>query len=248
MSPLTARVVRLFVALLLMVPVTALAQSATTSITGTVTDSVTKAPLAGALVTLEGTALSAATDRTGTFRITGAPVGTHALLITYLGHPNERTPVTLRASETLTVDVALSQTAFSETVQVTAKSIDNGQAQALNQQKTAPNIINVVSADPNAAEAASRIPGVSIARDQGEGRYILIRGTEARLNSVMIDGERIPSPEDTRQIMLDMKTCAGIVAPAKRRSAATSISTPTISRRFGLKRSAATPAGYALPA
>jgi TonB-dependent receptor len=209
MSSPIVRTVGLYAALLLLVPMTALAQN-TTSITGTVTDSVTKAPLAGALVTLEGTALSAATDRSGSFRITGAPVGTHALLITYLGHANERTPVTLQAAEALTVEVALSRTAFSETVQVTARPIDDGQAQALNQQKTAPNIINVVSADqigsfpdPNAAEAASRIPGVSIARDQGEGRYILIRGTEARLNSVMIDGERIPSPEDTRQIMLD---------------------------------------------
>jgi TonB-dependent receptor len=95
-------------------------------------------------------------------------------------------------------------------VEVTADSLADGQAQALNEQRSAPNIVNVVAADqigqfpdPNAAEAASRIPGVSIARDQGEGRYILIRGTEARLNSVMIDGERIPSPEDTRQIMLD---------------------------------------------
>ena len=45
---------------------------------------------------------------------------------------------------------------------------------------------------------------MSIARDQGEGRYVLIRGTEARLNSMMIDGERIPSPEgDVRNVALD---------------------------------------------
>jgi outer membrane receptor protein involved in Fe transport len=45
---------------------------------------------------------------------------------------------------------------------------------------------------------------VSIARDQGEGRYVLIRGTEPRLNSVLIDGERIPAPEsETRQVQLD---------------------------------------------
>jgi TonB-dependent receptor len=195
---------------LLAMPLVGNAQSATSSITGTVVDSSTKAPLAGALVTIEGTALSAATDRLGTFRITGAPVGTHALVVSYLGRATERTAVTLEGSQTLTVDVALAQTAFSETVRVVAPQIDEGQTQVLNQQKTAPNIINVVSADqigsfpdPNAAEAASRIPGVSIARDQGEGRYILIRGTEPRLNSVMIDGERIPSPEDTRQIMLD---------------------------------------------
>ncbi len=45
---------------------------------------------------------------------------------------------------------------------------------------------------------------MSLARDQGEDRYVLIRGTEARLNSMLIDGERIPAPEgDLRQVALD---------------------------------------------
>ena len=208
-SPIV-RAVCLSTTLVLTSPLAAFAQSTTTSIVGTVSDSATKAPLPGALVALEGSALSTATDHVGNFRITGVPIGEHELLVTYLGHAEERTMVTLRASETLTIDVELSQTAFSETVRVTGEPTDDGQARALNQQKTAANIMNVIAADqigsfpdPNAAEAASRIPGVSITRDQGEGRYILIRGTEARLNSVMIDGERIPSPEDTRQIMLD---------------------------------------------
>jgi TonB-dependent receptor len=197
-------------AFLLSLPATAPAQSTTASVTGTVTDNLTKAPLAGALVTLDGTPLRAATDGSGAFRLSRIPTGAHTLVITYLGHATERTAVTLKESQTLHLEVVLSQAAFSETVQVSANLTDEGQAQALNQQKTAPNIINVVAADqigsfpdPNAAEAASRIPGVSVARDQGEGRYILIRGTEPRLNSVTIDGERIPSPEDTRQIMLD---------------------------------------------
>jgi len=36
--------------------------------------------------------------------------------------------------------------------------------------------------DPNSAEATRRLPGVSIQRDQREGRYVLIRGTEACVN------------------------------------------------------------------
>ena len=87
-----------------------------------------------------------------------------------------------------------------------------GQAKALNQQKESLNIQNVVSADqigrfpdPNAAEATQRIPGITIERDQGEGRYVQVRGTEARLNSMMINGERIPSPEgDIRAVALDV--------------------------------------------
>ncbi len=201
---------QILLAAALLAPVAAIAQTSLGSISGQVTDAGTGAPLAGASITVEGMPLSAASDRAGRFSLVNVPTGTHTLVITYLGHGDERAQVMVAEGATLAVEVRLNRIAYSELVQVTGESIGEGQAQALNQQKTAPNITNVVSADqigsfpdPNAAEAASRIPGVSIARDQGEGRYILIRGTEPRLNSVMIDGERIPSPEDTRQIMLD---------------------------------------------
>lgn len=196
--------------LVLFAPIGALAQGAPGAIAGQVTDAATRAPLAGALVVVAGTPNAVATDRDGRFRISGIAPGPHDLVVTYLGHAEERTSITVPASETLSVTVSMSRMAYSETVEVTAEPIGEGQALALNQQKTAVSIKNIVAADqigsfpdPNAAEASSRIPGVSISRDQGEGRYILIRGTEARLNSVMVDGERIPSPEDTRQIMLD---------------------------------------------
>ena len=198
---------------LVVLPVSAAGQSATGTISGTVTDAASGAPLAGADVLIEGSALSTATDRAGRFTLIGVFAGPRDLLITYLGHRDERAAVMVRAGETQTVDASLTRSSFAETVEVTAPatSIAESQAQALNLQRTALNITNIVSADqigsfpdPNAAEAASRIPGVSIARDQGEGRYVLVRGTEARLNSMMIDGERIPAPEgDLRQVALD---------------------------------------------
>lgn len=95
---------------------------------------------------------------------------------------------------------------------MTADIIRDAQARALNQRMSAPNITNVVSADQigsfpdsNAADTTQRIPGVSISKDQGEGRYVLVRGAEARLNSMMIDGERMPSPDpNLRQVALDV--------------------------------------------
>jgi TonB-dependent receptor len=181
-------------------------------IQGRVVDGAGGAPLAGALVRLEGTALSTPTDAQGAFRLTGVPAGKRVLLVSYLGRKDAT--VTVPSAETgsspITVTLEPDQT-YSESVTVIGQTIQEGQARALNQQKTALNITNIVSADqigsfpdPNAAEAASRVPGVSIARDQGEGRYVLVRGTEARLNSMMIDGERIPAPEgDARQVALD---------------------------------------------
>jgi TonB-dependent receptor len=188
------------------------AQDGTGAVVGYVTGAEQGGALAGAVVTLEGQAQRAATDRQGAFRLNGVPAGTQVLVVTCIGRAPGRQEITVVAGRSLAVDVKLaSDVGYTETVTVTSDPITEGQASALNQQKTALNITNVVSADqigsfpdPNAAEALSRIPGVSIARDQGEGRYVLIRGTEARLNSILIDGERIPAPEgDLRQVALD---------------------------------------------
>ncbi|MFO3707014.1 TonB-dependent receptor plug domain-containing protein, partial [Xanthomonas codiaei] len=42
--------------------------------------------------------------------------------------------------------------------------------------------------DKNVAESLQRLPGVSVTRDQGEGRFVVIRGLDSSLNSVTIDG------------------------------------------------------------
>jgi TonB-dependent receptor len=191
-------------------PVAARAQGAG-AIKGRVLDGAQRGPLAGASVRVDGGTATVSSDGQGAFLLTGIPAGAHSLVVTYLGRTDATLPVTVVADGTATVEVRLDLVqAYSESVTVTA-SIQEGQARALNQQKTALNITNVVAADqigsfpdPNAAEAAQRVPGVSIARDQGEGRYVLVRGTEPRLNSMMIDGERIPAPEgDARQVALD---------------------------------------------
>jgi TonB-dependent receptor len=182
------------------------------TISGRVVDAARGEPLPGALVKVEGQPQSAATDRAGAFRLTGVPAGSADVIVTFLGRMDGRLNVTVVAGQSVDVEVQLeADYKYSETITVTGESIQEGQARALNQQRTSLNITNIVAADqigsfpdPNAAEAASRIPGVSIARDQGEGRYVLVRGTEARLNSMMIDGERIPAPEgDLRQVALD---------------------------------------------
>ena len=184
---------------------------ATGLVNGRVVDSASSMPLPGARVTIAGTAFATATGRDGAFRMPGVPTGTHSLVVSYLGYQEHRSEMAVSSGPNPPIEVGL-RLSFSETIVITAESGVDGQARALNQQRTAPNITNIVSADqigrfpdPNAAEAAQRIPGISIQRDQGEGRYVLIRGTEARLNSAMINGERIPSPEgDLRSVALDV--------------------------------------------
>lgn len=83
---------------------------------------------------------------------------------------------------------------------------------ALEMQEKADNIVSVVSSDDigglpdkNAAEALARLPGISVQRDQGEGRYIVVRGLGADLNGVTINGGLVPSPEASRRaVALDV--------------------------------------------
>lgn len=51
--------------------------------------------------------------------------------------------------------------------------------------------------DQNIGESLSRLPGISVTRDQGEGRYVVIRGLDAAQNSVTVDGIGMGTPEDS---------------------------------------------------
>lgn len=83
---------------------------------------------------------------------------------------------------------------------------------ALREQRASDSIESVVHADAigqlpddNAAEALQRVPGVSIERDQGEGRFVTIRGLAPDLNSVNINGVNLPSSEPGgRAVALDV--------------------------------------------
>jgi TonB-dependent receptor len=59
--------------------------------------------------------------------------------------------------------------------------------------------------DQNVAEAVRRLAGVNVLNDQGEGRFIAVRGLDPSLNGASINGSRVPSPEsDSRAVALDV--------------------------------------------
>jgi TonB-dependent receptor len=94
------------------------------------------------------------------------------------------------------------------TVTGQAASMDS----ALDMQQMADNVVSVVHSDAigqlpdaNTAEALQRVPGVSVERDQGEGRYVRVRGIGPDLNAVTINGSLVPSPEaGSRAVQLDV--------------------------------------------
>ncbi len=200
----------LFVAIFVMFGASAFA--ATGTIAGNILDKTTGEPLPGANLMLEGTSYGSATDRGGSFRIANVPDGDYTLIVSYLGYEEYHETVEVRGRQTTTLKIEL-MSAFVTGEEVTfVGGQRTGQAAALNQQRTSPNIVNIVASDqigsfpdPNVAESLQRIPGVGLQRDQGEGRYITIRGTDPSVNNVMINGQRVPSPEgDVRSVALDV--------------------------------------------
>ncbi|MBG6082906.1 TonB-dependent receptor [Rubrivivax gelatinosus] len=121
-----------------------------------------------------------------------------------------RTPHTLIALAAAAAFPAFAQTTPVETIVITGQSLATDRA--LKDQAAADNVVSVVRddgigrlPDKNTAEALQRLPGISIERDQGEGRYVRIRGLGPDLNSVTFDGSLLPSPErDRRAVMLDV--------------------------------------------
>lgn len=83
---------------------------------------------------------------------------------------------------------------------------------ALNRQRQADGLVSALSTDDignfpdqNVAEAARRLPGISVENDQGEGRFVTIRGVDSNLSSTTINGFSVPSPQrDGRQVALDV--------------------------------------------
>jgi TonB-dependent receptor len=184
--------------------------SAQAIVKGKVTDDQNKQALPGASIVIAGTTAGTATNLSGEFELTVYTMGKVDLQVSYLGYKPTTVSVEVTEGKVSTVDIPMRNEIF-EMLGVTITGQLQGQARALNQQRTADNIKNVVSADqigrfpdPNAAEALQRVPGVNIERDQGEGRYVLVRGLSPQFTNINVNGEQIPSPEaGVRYVALD---------------------------------------------
>ncbi|WP_308991480.1 TonB-dependent receptor [Mariniflexile litorale] len=166
----------------------------------------------GANVMIEELKKGAVSDFDGNFILVNIPEGTYHLLIKYLGYSDFKKEVVVSNGQTSTLNVTLSSnnTELDE-VEVTGYSLGS-QARALNTQKNKQNITNIVSTDQigkfpdaNIGDAVKRIPGITMQVDQGEARNIIIRGLSPQLNSVTLNGSRIPSAEgDNRNVQMDL--------------------------------------------
>jgi TonB-dependent receptor len=154
-------------------------------------------PAGGAQVEIQGTFLRATTDPQGAYAITGVPPGVYVIEATTQGGQEAETKVTVAPGATVTADINTALGKAVDELVVLAQRAPIAVARLV--QKEAPNVINVQTIqeiqklpDITTAEAVRRIPGISLEMDEGEGRYVNIRGLDADLNSTTFGGLRLP--------------------------------------------------------
>lgn len=179
-------------------------------------DANTGEPLVGATVKLEGTKFTTLVKLDGTFAFTKIAAGTYKVIVTYQGYKNtsEETAVTISGTETKSVNFTLIPTSTElESVIVSSVATNETDKGARRLEKIADPLINILSAktiqllpDITVANALQRVSGVTIEKSgSGEARYPIIRGMEKRYINTLVNGIKIPSPDNkNRFIPLDL--------------------------------------------
>ncbi len=166
--------------------------------------------LSGAAVYIKELNRGVACDANGYYTFQALPKGDYSVEVTYVGYNTTTESVKITANETALLNIKMDEGTTIENVVVT--SVMKGQSRALSSQKSALNMMDVISSDQsskypdsNIGDALKRISGVNVQYDQGEARFGQVRGTPADMSSVTINGDRLPSAEGgTRNVQLDL--------------------------------------------
>jgi TonB-dependent receptor len=170
-------------------------------------------------VTVNGTKYETTTDQQGSYVLVNIPAGETKAEFTYLGYPAQTLPVTVPAGDKVRLDLSMgagnTQQGNDQVVQMAELVISSsvvGSARALNDQRSARTLTNIIASDAigelpdkNMAEAIQRLPGVEIAKDKGEGRFISVRGITTAYVGLSMNGVRMSSTEKgTRESAVDV--------------------------------------------
>ena len=166
--------------------------------------------LEGAIVTVLETNQKVTSDRNGSFRFPNLGAGDYTLSVRYTGAEEATKKVSIGDTDIKSMEIALGSSVDEDYILVV------GQRGSLNssisRQRASKGFANYLSSDgagnfpdQNIAEATRRIVGLSIENDQGEGRYVVVRGLDSNLNSTSFNGVNLPSPESgSRKVALDV--------------------------------------------
>jgi len=180
------------------------------TIKGIVLDAETKESLIGVTVMLTNqTTLGTRTALDGTFLLDVSQLPAK-LTFSYIGFDTKQYTIT-DTQDNLVINLEPSALILGEVVVTTNAS--NTDVGARNLERTSMNVMNAISAkaievspDMTVANVVQRVSGVTIERNSsGDGQYALLRGMDKRYNYTLINGIKIPSPNNkNRFVPLDI--------------------------------------------
>src|SRR5690606_30570494 len=181
-------------------------------IAGKITDGDNKFSLPGATIKIENSNRYTVSDQNGGYEFLSLPEGTYTVYVEYIGYVTAAQEVVVTTNVTTTANFQLFTGSEELEELVIMGDFLRGQAKALNQQRNNANITNIITSDQvgrfpdqNIGDALKRVPGITMQNAQGEARNIIVRGLSPELNSVTLNGDRIPSAEgDNRNVQMDL--------------------------------------------
>lgn len=191
---------------------TVFSQQAEVVFKGKIIDAQTKEQLPGATVRLQESKRGGAARLDGTFNVDKIAAGTYHLRVTYMGYHTLDTVVNIDGRTNILLLMHNNRKDLN-TVSVNGKRDGESAASAKKSEQLAGNVMNIISAkniqlspDITIANVLQRVSGVSLERSgSGDGRYAIIRGMDKRYNYTLINGVKIPSPDNkNRYVPLDL--------------------------------------------
>ena len=188
---------------------------------GVVTDSKTGEPLIGTVIRVkELPNVSATTGLDGSFTLHELPdKGRYTLVISYISYKTKEVVVDVSKhydkdskDGTFAIGMDEDNQQLGEVV-VTGRREYRSDRSAVETVKNALGVLNVMSQqsiqlspDVNVANVLQRVSGVTMERDAtGEASYAILRGMDKRYNYTLVNGVKIPSPDDkNRYIPLNL--------------------------------------------
>ena len=183
--------------------------SGTGSLRGRVLDGMLGTGIAGVAIVVDGRA-STTTDSTGAYRLRGLTPGTRIFTLSSFGYDEHRFEVVVEAGDDNRQDIDLMPDLM-RLGDIVVAPMQESRMRALSYQQSATPVSAAISADqvgrlPDTivADALQRIPGATLQRDHGQGRYVGLRGLSASDTSIRVNGHVLMSPEqDFRAVALD---------------------------------------------
>ncbi|MXV16561.1 TonB-dependent receptor [Hufsiella ginkgonis] len=168
----------------------------------------------GAVIKADGTTYHTVSGLDGSFVIRNMPKGDYKITVSMVGFITETRNLKLDNGIVVlpVIKLKTDQKELS-TITITTTQQKNNDLQARNLERTANQVMNIVSAraieispDLTVANVIQRVSGITIERNNtGDGQYALLRGMDKRYNYTLVNGVKIPSPDNkNRFVPLDI--------------------------------------------